>query len=205
MAAEKKDALPKPQSRTTRVSLFYGIAIEMWFGNHGPPHFHAIYEGQEAKVGLDNTLLGGSLPPRALELVHEWASLHQDELQDAWAQCSCWEYPRPIAPLDRDESLVGPGRLYLTDVVAVEALEEYRIRVSFEDGVRGEVDLSHLAGQGVFKAWYDRTFFEDVFVSHGTVSWKGEIDLDPCQLYMDVTGKMVEEVMPGLRPGYQDA
>ncbi len=205
MTAEKKRSPPKPQARTTRLSLFYGIAIEMWFDDHAPPHFHAICEGQEARVGLDNTLLGGWLPQRALQLVHKWTSLHYDELQDAWARCSRWEYPLSIAPLDRDESLVGPGHLYLMDVIAVEALEEYRIRVSFKDGVCGEVDLSHLAGQGVFQAWCDRAFFEDVFISHGTVSWKGEIDLDPCQLYMDVTGKAVEEVMPGLRPAYQDA
>ena len=91
------------------------------------------------------------------------------------------------------------------DVESVEAREGYRIWVRFEDGICGEVDLSHLVGKGVFKAWDDRRFFEDVFVTYGTVSWKEEIDLDPCQLYMEVTGKAVEEIWPGLRPGYQVA
>ena len=91
------------------------------------------------------------------------------------------------------------------EVDAVEPREDYRIWVRFEDGVCGEVDLSHLAGKGVFEAWSDRTFFESINVIHGVVSWKGGIDLDPCQLYMDVTGKAIEEIWPGLRPGYQDA
>lgn len=207
MTAEKKDAPPKPQSPTSRVSLFYGIAIEIACGHHGPPHFYASYQGQKAKIGLDHTLLAGSLPPAALELVREWTSLRQAELQDAWARCRRGEYPLPIPipALHRDKSLVGPGHLYLTDAVAVEALDGYRIRVTFEDGVCGEVDLSHLAGRGVFKAWHNRAFFEDVFISHGVVSWPGELDLDPCQLYMEVTGKAVEEIFPGLRPGYRDA
>lgn len=205
MTAEKKVAPPKPQAATSRVSLFYGIAIEMVCGHYGLPHFYAGYQGQEAKIGLDNTLLAGSIPAAALERVREWASLHQAELQDAWARCRRGEYPLPIPALHRDKSLVGPGHLYLTDAVAAEALDGYRIRVAFADGVCGEVDLSQLAGRGVFKAWHNRAFFENVFVSGGVVSWPGELDLDPCQLYIEVTGKAVEEIIPGLRPGYRDA
>ena len=90
-------------------------------------------------------------------------------------------------------------------MAAVEPLDGYRIRVTFEDGVCGEADLSHLAGRGVFQAWHNRAFFEDVSVRRGVVTWPGELDLDPCRLYMDVTGKAAEEIMPGLRPGYRDA
>ena len=205
MTVEQKAPPPKPQSPTSRVSLFYGIAIEMACRRPGPPHFYARCQGQEAKIGLDNTLLAGYIPPSALDLVQEWASLHQTELQDAWARCRRGEYPLPIPALHRDQSLVGPGHLYLTDVAAVEPLDGYRIRVTFEDGVCGEADLSHLAGRGVFQAWHNRAFFEDVFVRRGVVTWPGELDMDPCQLYMDVTGKAAEEIIPGLRPGYRDA
>lgn len=205
MGSTEKDNRPVPQSAFTRLSLFYGIAIEMGFEDEEPSHIHANYDGKEVKVALDNRVLGGGLPPIGMEMIHEWISKHQEELQEAWRRCSRREYPLPILPLYHDEPLVGPGHLYLTDVESVEAREGYRIWVRFEDGVCGEIDLSHLAGKGVFKAWLDRSFFEKVTVSHGTVSWKGDIDLDPCQLYMDVTGKVVEEIWPGLRPGYQDA
>ena len=83
-------------------------------------------------------------------------------------------------------------------VVEVTAREGYRIWLRYSDGASGEVDLSHLAGQGVFEAWLDREFFEDVFIGEGgEVSWRDDLDLDPFQLYMDITGKTVEELFPG--------
>ena len=60
----------------------------MYFDNHGPPHFHALYGGDEALVASDSlTVLHGHLPPRALGLVVEWALLRQAELREAWQNC----------------------------------------------------------------------------------------------------------------------
>lgn len=66
-----------------------------------------------------------------------------------------------------------------------------RIWVKFSDNAEGVVDLSHLAGRGVFRAWEQPGFFDRVFVSaeSGTVTWPGELDLDPDVLYHKVTGK----------------
>jgi hypothetical protein len=33
-----------------RIGAFYGIVIEMYFGDHAPPHFHARYSGDEATI-----------------------------------------------------------------------------------------------------------------------------------------------------------
>jgi hypothetical protein len=58
-----------------RISAFYGIVIEMYFGDHAPPHFHARYSGDEATIVIaTGEILDGSLPPRALRLVREWLS-----------------------------------------------------------------------------------------------------------------------------------
>ena len=89
-------------------------------------------------------------------------------------------------------------KMAMPELVEVEARERYRIWVRFNDKVSGEVDLFHLAGLGVFKAWDDRRFFEGVFIGEGgEVSWPGEIDLDPYKIYMDVTGKTVDDMFPG--------
>ena len=49
-----------------RLSAFYGIAIFMYWDDHEPPHYHAIYAQHEALILLaDRSLLRGSLPPRA--------------------------------------------------------------------------------------------------------------------------------------------
>lgn len=82
------------------LARFYGIVIKMYFADHSPPHFHAEYAGQEALIGVDTlATLAGELPPRALSLVREWASLHQGELRAAWAKAS------ELKPVGRIEPL----------------------------------------------------------------------------------------------------
>ena len=67
------------------ICRFYGIVIKMYFADHAPPHFHAEYAEAEAKIAIDSlAVISGKLPPRAMGLVAEWASLHQPELQTLW-------------------------------------------------------------------------------------------------------------------------
>ena len=83
-----------------KLSEFFGIAIYMYWGDHGPPHFHARYGGEKASIAIgDLSVLAGSLPPRALGLVVEWGALHRDELEMAWQRASRNETPDPIEPL----------------------------------------------------------------------------------------------------------
>ena len=90
--------------------------------------------------------------------------------------------------------------------VEVKALANYRIWLRYDDGTEGEVDLSDLAGRGVFKAWNDSTFYGSVRVgSHGAIEWGSDIDLCPDAMYMRLTGKSPEEVFPALSPEHADA
>ena len=83
-----------------RLSAFYGIAIFMYWDDHEPPHYHAIYAQHEALILLaDRSLLRGSLPPRALRLVRTWHRLHQEELESAWKQTKAGQPPATIDPL----------------------------------------------------------------------------------------------------------
>jgi Domain of unknown function (DUF4160) len=67
------------------IARFFGIVIRMFFDDHNPPHFHASYGEDEALIEINTlTVFAGHLPPRALGLVIEWATLHQQELQDDW-------------------------------------------------------------------------------------------------------------------------
>ena len=89
---------------------------------------------------------------------------------------------------------------------AVEAREGYRIWLSFSDGAEGEVDLSHLAGNGVFLVWNDRACFESVHLtSYGAIAWTRDAELCADALYMQMTGSSVEELMPNRRPLGVDA
>jgi hypothetical protein len=85
--------------------------------------------------------------------------------------------------------------------VEVRALGRYRIWLRYEDGTEGEVDLSYLAGRGVFAAWNDQGTFAQVRLgSHGAIEWPGELDLCPDSLYLRLTGKQPGEVFAGPDP-----
>lgn len=84
--------------------------------------------------------------------------------------------------------------------VKVKALGEYKIWLEYADGVKGEVDLSHLAGKGIFSLWNDYTIFENVSIGEsGEIAWNDEVDLCPDALYMKITGKAPEELFPNLK------
>lgn len=83
------------------ISRFFGISIRMYFDDHNPSHFHAIYGGMEVEIGISPiALLRGSFPRRALGLVVEWAVAHRRELLDNWNRLHAEQEPRDIAPLD---------------------------------------------------------------------------------------------------------
>ncbi len=82
------------------LSRFFGIVIAMYYDDHAPPHFHAIYGSEKAEFRIDPLgILKGRLPPRALALVMEWAALHQAELLEAWGRREAGQAPPRIEPL----------------------------------------------------------------------------------------------------------
>ncbi|MCE2434094.1 MAG: DUF2442 domain-containing protein [Candidatus Latescibacteria bacterium] len=90
--------------------------------------------------------------------------------------------------------------------IAVEPRDGYCIWVRYSDGIEGEIDLSDMAGRGVFAAWNDRTFFETVCVAEGgAIVWGDDLDICPDALYMELTGKSVAEVMPGAQVAIENA
>jgi len=90
--------------------------------------------------------------------------------------------------------------------VEVKALKNFRIWLRYDDGTEGEVDLSDVAGRGVFKAWNDPELFNAVRLgSHGAIEWGTEIDICPDAMYLRLTGKTPEEVFPALKSVHADA
>ena len=82
------------------ISRFYGIVIRMNFDDHVPPHFHAEYGEKEGIINIKTlAIISGNLPGRALGLVIEWASLHQQELLELWEKAQNLEPLSKISPL----------------------------------------------------------------------------------------------------------
>ena len=83
------------------VSQFFGIVVQMFWREHAPPHFHALYGEHEILLDI-RTLeaIKGALPRRALALVLEWAALHRAELMEDWSLCQAKQAPKRIPPLE---------------------------------------------------------------------------------------------------------
>jgi hypothetical protein len=84
-----------------KISAFFGILILMYYNDHAPPHFHAKYGDHEALIRIDPLgILQGSLPPRALSLVMEWAAIHRDALLKDWKLAESQQKLEKIPPLE---------------------------------------------------------------------------------------------------------
>ncbi len=69
------------------ISRFYGIIIKMYFKpkEHEPSHIHALYGEYMGEFNIKTLeMIQGDLPKKAQELVREWISANQDELQYMW-------------------------------------------------------------------------------------------------------------------------
>ena len=76
------------------IARFFGILIKMFFREHNPPHFHALYGEYVGEFDIqDLTMIQGDLPPRAVSLVREWAGLHQKELLEMWNSQKIYKLP----------------------------------------------------------------------------------------------------------------
>ncbi len=102
----------------------------------------------------------------------------------------------PTAALDIAGADAYPRRMKIT---AAKPLEPFRVSLRFDDGTSGIVNLQHLAGRGVFRAWLQPGLFEQLSVSPvGALQWPGELDLCPDALYLQLTGKEPAAIFPAL-------
>jgi hypothetical protein len=67
-------------------------------------------------------------------------------------------------------------------------LEAYKLLLSFEDGVTGEIDLSEKIGKGVFQALENIENFRQVRISSDkrSLQWLNGIDLCADSLYLQI-------------------
>lgn len=81
------------------ISRFYGIIIMMFYNDHNPPHFHANYGEYKVVISINEEVVEGFMPKRALKLVFEWMDIHKTELLQNWEKCQKGEVLQKIDPL----------------------------------------------------------------------------------------------------------
>jgi len=76
------------------ITRFYGIVIKMYFSEHPPPHFHALYGEYNGVFDL-NTLemIEGDMPNRSIKMIKEWAIKYKSELLNIWESKDFFNLP----------------------------------------------------------------------------------------------------------------
>jgi hypothetical protein len=72
---------------------------------------------------------------------------------------------------------------------AVSVLPEWRLAVTFNDGLTGIVDVAdviHEPNAGVFEALRDPDFFARVYLECGAVAWPNGADIAPDTMYREI-------------------
>jgi hypothetical protein len=83
------------------ISTFFGIVVRMFYRDHGPPHFHAEHQGEQATFTFDGSPLAGALSSRtARRLIKEWSLAHRAELDADWDRARSGEPLERIEPLE---------------------------------------------------------------------------------------------------------
>ena len=82
------------------ICRFYGIIIQMFFNDHNPPHFHAVYGEYKIVININDEVVEGFMPKRALKLIFEWMEIHKSELLENWILSQNGELPKKIEPLN---------------------------------------------------------------------------------------------------------
>jgi len=59
------------------ISRFYGLIIYMNFKDHAPPHFHVWYGDYKAIVTIQDSIVKGEMPQRALKMIFDWLEIHR--------------------------------------------------------------------------------------------------------------------------------
>lgn len=92
--------------------------------------------------------------------------------------------------------------LYLTIMpkpIDLKPLDTYQIFVRYDDGAEGIVDLSDIAGSGVFSLWNDYDAFRKVRIGpFGELSWSDDVELCSDAIYLKLTGKTAEDLFQNL-------
>jgi len=61
------------------IDYFNGIKINVYNGEHRPPHIHASYNEFEVSIIIENKVIyAGELPNRQLKNVLDWLSVNSD-------------------------------------------------------------------------------------------------------------------------------
>lgn len=82
------------------ISRFLGIIVYMYYRDHHPAHFHAVYGEFTITVSIESGSVEGKFPRRALNAVLEWHKINKEALMADWQLAQQKKPLNRIKPLE---------------------------------------------------------------------------------------------------------
>ncbi|HMP49457.1 MAG TPA: DUF4160 domain-containing protein [Oligoflexia bacterium] len=79
---------------------FFGIIIAMFYKDHDPPHFHAIYGDQMGLIEITSRKIEINLSSRTQKIVLEWLDINEKDILENWELAKQKKPLIKIKPLD---------------------------------------------------------------------------------------------------------
>jgi Domain of unknown function (DUF4160) len=68
-----------------KISIFFGIVVQMYWREHPTAHFYAYYQGFEGLFAIETgQLIAGQMSPGRKRIVKAWTLRHKEELLEKW-------------------------------------------------------------------------------------------------------------------------
>jgi len=80
-------------------------------------------------------------------------------------------------------------------VTDVTVIPEYKLKVTFDDGVSGIIDLKDFIGSGIFSILKDEKLFDKAYAAGYAIAWNNELEIDAIAIYAEILNKKPEDIL----------
>ena len=75
------------------IAIVEGVRIVIFLNDHLPPHLHALFAGQEAKLSIaTGEVLSGKLSRAKLKTIQMWLAANREEVAYIWREIRAGRY-----------------------------------------------------------------------------------------------------------------
>ncbi|WP_183576694.1 DUF2442 domain-containing protein [Mucilaginibacter sp. X5P1] len=79
--------------------------------------------------------------------------------------------------------------------INITVLPEYTLRVTFDDGISGTIDLKQFIENGIFSVLKDQHLFNKVYTTGYSIAWDEDLEIDALTIYAEITNKKPEDIL----------